>query len=78
MANRRTIPATEFKATCLALFDEVEATGEKICLTRQGKTIAELVPLSVERTIDRPSLVHLFLFIGDIESPLDGEWEAMN
>ena len=38
----QTIPATEFKARCLALMDEVATTGESILITKHGKPIAEL------------------------------------
>ena len=40
-----TITATEFKAKCLALFDELE--GRKIArvvVTRRGKPVAEMTP----------------------------------
>ncbi|HEY4921857.1 MAG TPA: type II toxin-antitoxin system Phd/YefM family antitoxin [Xanthobacteraceae bacterium] len=40
----RLIKASEFKARCLALMDEVARTGEAIVITKNGKPIAELVP----------------------------------
>src|ERR1044071_7512548 len=40
----RTIKASEFKAKCLALMDEVERRGESVMITRNGKPIAELSP----------------------------------
>jgi prevent-host-death family protein len=39
----RTIPAGEFKAKCLALLDEVAATGQEIIVTKRGKPVARLV-----------------------------------
>jgi prevent-host-death family protein len=39
----RTIKASEFKAKCLALMDEVAATGEAIVITKNGKPVARLV-----------------------------------
>lgn len=38
----KTITATEFKAKCLALLDEVDAEG--ITITKHGKPVARLVP----------------------------------
>jgi prevent-host-death family protein len=43
MTTTRTIPAGEFKAKCLALLDEVAATGEEIIVTKRGKPVARLV-----------------------------------
>ena len=40
----RTISATEFKAHCLALMDEVQQSGEEIVITKHGKPVARLAP----------------------------------
>src|SRR5207253_1858417 len=73
----RVIKASEFKAKCLALMDEVKRTGEAIVITKQGKPVAELVP----HRKSRPKLFGLLkdrLFItGDIISPIEVEWEAL-
>lgn len=45
----RTIPAGEFKQTCLQLLDEVEATREPIVITKRGRPVAQVVPLPTER-----------------------------
>lgn len=37
-----TIQASEFKAKCLALMDQVARTGETIIVTKNGKPVAEL------------------------------------
>jgi prevent-host-death family protein len=39
----RTIKASEFKAKCLQLIDEVAASGESIEITKRGKPLARLV-----------------------------------
>ena len=73
----RMIKASEFKAKCLALMDEVERTGQSVVITKKGRPVAELVP----HKASRPQLFGLLkdeLFItGDIISPLDVEWEAL-
>ena len=48
----RTIPAGEFKAKCLALMDEVEATGEAIVVTKRGKPVARLCAMQRSDTAD--------------------------
>jgi len=47
----RTIPAGEFKATCLALLDEVAENGETIVVTKRGKPVARVVPLEPPRPL---------------------------
>ena len=37
--------ATEFKAKCLALLDDVEGQGDAITITRRGRPVATLGPL---------------------------------
>ena len=77
----RTIPAGEFKAKCLALLDEVAETGDELVVTKRGKPVARLAPLSKSPTrkkkFNRPSLAHMVLWTGDITSPLDVKWETL-
>lgn len=40
----REMKAGEFKAKCLAVMDEVAATGEAVVITKRGKPVARLVP----------------------------------
>lgn len=42
----RTLSATEFKAHCLALMDEVQRTGEELIITKHGKPVARLAPVA--------------------------------
>lgn len=39
------ITATQFKARCLRLLDEVAETGEPLVITKHGKAVARLEPL---------------------------------
>ena len=41
----RVVSATEFKAKCLALLDEIEERAEPITITRRGVPVAVLGPL---------------------------------
>jgi prevent-host-death family protein len=51
MLTRR-ITATEFRAKCLALVDEVAETGETLVVTKRGKAVVHVVPAD-----EPPSLV---------------------
>jgi prevent-host-death family protein len=41
----RTMAAGEFKAKCLGLIDEVNATGNAVIITKRGKPMAQLTYL---------------------------------
>jgi prevent-host-death family protein len=73
-----TIQASEFKAKCLALMDDVARTGESLIITKNGKPVAELKPYRPPRA---KSLLGLHKsqgkILGDIISPIDVEWDAL-
>jgi len=74
-----TIQASEFKARCLALMDQVARTGETILVTKNGKPIAELRPHRMPR-VQSPFGLHKdqTRILGDIIEPADAElWEAL-
>lgn len=73
------VPATEFKAKCLALIAEMESTGEPLTVTRRGKPP---ITLKAERS-KPPKIDDIFgcmrgtgRIVGDIEGPIDPDWEA--
>jgi prevent-host-death family protein len=37
------VNATEFKAKCLSMIDEVHAGGEPVTITKRGRVVAKLV-----------------------------------
>ena len=78
VAVMHTVKASEFKAKCLALMDQVARTGEAILVTKNGKPVAELRPHRGARVLS-PFGIHkgLVELSGDIVSPLDVDWEAM-
>jgi prevent-host-death family protein len=73
----KAVKASEFKAKCLALIDEVAASGDKIIITKNGKPLAELVPHHPEHRNPFDVLKGRITIKGDIISPIDVEWEAM-
>jgi prevent-host-death family protein len=71
----RTISASEFKARCLAMLDEVAATGEEIVITKHGRPVAQLSAAS-EPTSLRGSVTFNVSDEQLAEEPLDIEWDA--
>ena len=75
-AGARTIKASEFKAKCLKLMDEVAESGEEIVITKNGRPVSRLIPYREKPKtlfgIDRGRIE----ILGDIISPIDVEWEA--
>ena len=41
----RTIAATDFKARCLKILDDVRDSGEHVTITKHGHPVAKLVPV---------------------------------
>ncbi len=75
-SHERTIKASEFKAKCLKLMDEVANTGEELVISKNGRSIVRLVPFRSRPAslfgIDKGKIE----IIGDIIEPLDTKWEA--
>jgi len=70
-----TLSVSKFKATCLSVLEEVKTKKKKVCITKRGVPIAEVVPVNTkEKGI---SLKAAVTFIGDIVSPVaEDEWEV--
>lgn len=45
------IAAGEFKARCLRLLDDVARTGRALTVTKRGKPVAQLVPVTTRRPL---------------------------
>lgn len=54
MTLDRQIAATEFRAKCLKLLDDVASTRESLTITKHGHAVARLVP------IDQPVAASVF------------------
>ena len=74
----REIKASEFKAKCLALMDEVNESGEAILVTKNGRPVAELhphrqgrrsTPFGLHPAVDYPSDL--------IDIDFADHWDAM-
>lgn len=76
----RTMPAGEFKQTCLRLLDEVGVSGEPIVITKRGRPVAQLAPVKPERAEDWLGAMRDRGEIhGDLVAPATdpGEWDAL-
>ena len=73
----RTIKASEFKAKCLKLMDEVAESGEEIVITKNGRPVARLVAYKAKKNKWIGADEGKIEILGDIISPIEVEWEAM-
>jgi prevent-host-death family protein len=73
----RMIKVSEFQAKCLALLDEVERTGDRLVITKNGKPIAEVGPHNPQKRSPLGIWKGKITIKGDIISPIDVEWEAL-
>jgi prevent-host-death family protein len=72
------IPATQFKAKCLAILDTVQRKRTTVIISKHGKPVAKLVPMDNDPV---PSLLGSMKGtgreIGDIVAPIEDEWDAV-
>ena len=73
----RTIKASEFKAKCLKLMDEVAESGEEIVITKHGRPISRLAPYREKPKSWFGRDRDIIQIHGDITEPIDVEWEAV-
>lgn len=80
IGHMRTIKASEFKARCLAILDEVERTGEPVVISKRGRPVAELVRPSRQNKgrFPQDALRGTGKTLGDIVGPTlpTDAWEA--
>jgi len=70
-----TVPASVFKARCLALLDEVATTHRSLVITKHGVPVARLVPIETE-AVGTQSVT---LLAGDDSDyfTAEGQWDAL-
>ena len=72
-----TISASQFKARCLGLMDQVAATGEVLVITKNGQPVAELHACAPARR-SSPFGIHPGVVIhGDLLAPIDSPWAVL-
>lgn len=74
------IAISKFKATCLALIDQVHRTGKPLLITKRGKPVAQVGPPIHEKPSNRDpigAMAGTAEILGDIVEPLGEEdWDA--
>jgi prevent-host-death family protein len=77
----KTIAISVFKATCLAVLEEVRRTGAPIVVTRRGQPIAEVIPPSLASASEGwlGAMRSTATITGDLVSPPGdaSDWEVM-
>ena len=76
MVKSRIMKASEFKAKCLQVMDEVAATGEPVIITKNGKPVSKLVAAEERPKSIIGALKNSIVSYGDIITPIDVTWEA--
>jgi len=73
------MPAGQFKTHCLAVMDEVQATGESVLVTKHGKPVVKLVPAKTTEESIFGYMAGKAKIVGDIISPVTPikDWNAL-
>jgi prevent-host-death family protein len=73
----KAIKASEFKAKCLALIEEISRTGETVVVTKRGEPLVDVIPHRPKKRSPFGMWKDSVRITGDIISPIDVEWEAL-
>lgn len=68
------ISASQFKARCLALLDEVAEGGSELVVTKRGRPVAKVVPADEE--VSLRGSVSYNVSDEELIAPIDVEWES--
>jgi len=70
----QTLSASQFKARCLALLDDVALTGEEVIVTKRGRPVARLVAIDAPQPL--AGSVRFHVSDDELLAPLDVAWDA--
>ena len=62
--------ASAFKARCLKIMNDIQATGEPVIVTKRGKPVVKVIPMKPENDDIFGFMAGKAKVIGDIESPV--------
>lgn len=69
--------ASQFKARCLKLMDEVRDRRCEVVITKRGKPVAKLVPVEDQQVRDIMGYAKgSIVILGDIVGPTGEVWDA--
>ncbi len=71
--------ASAFKARCLTVMKDVQATGEPVVVTKRGTPVVKVVPAESETRDLFGFMAGEFKIVGDIEAPVTplNDWAVM-
>jgi prevent-host-death family protein len=71
--------ASVFKARCLSIMNDVQATGEPVIVTKRGTPVVKVVPVEPRKNNLFGFMAGEFKITGDIESPVVPlrQWKVM-
>jgi prevent-host-death family protein len=71
--------ASVFKARCLSVMNDVQATGEPVIVTKRGTPVVKVVPIEPRKDNLFGFMVGEFKITGDIERPVVPlkQWKVM-
>lgn len=72
----KTIPAGKFKTHCLSLLDEVAQSHETLIVTKHGKPVAQISPVTSTNETGENPLKNSIVFEKDIVEPIDDVWKV--
>jgi len=72
--------ASVFKARCLSIMNDVQATGEPVIVTKRGTPVVKVVPVEPRKNNLFGFMAGEFKITGDIENPVVPlkQWKVMN
>jgi prevent-host-death family protein len=73
--SSRTISASRFKAQCLAMLDEVAATGEEIVVTKRGRAVVRVLAATEPDSLRGSVTFHAT--DEQLIEPVDIDWRAL-
>jgi prevent-host-death family protein len=80
--NSLTVSATDFKAKCLSMIEEMNRTKVPIVVTKRGKPVAEMYPARSETEVPKSFIGSMkgtvLRYDGPFAPAIDpGEWNAL-
>lgn len=77
----KTLSASEFKATCMAVLDRVARTGERVIVTKRGRPVVQVVPAmpASDDALPQQRIMGKIEVVGDIVGPVlpPDTWNAL-
>jgi prevent-host-death family protein len=73
------IRASAFKARCLSIMNDVQATGEPVIVTKRGTPVVKVVPVESQNSDLFEFMDGEFKIVGNIEAPVVPlkQWKIM-